>query len=144
MYHKYSMENSLEICNKIELFKLFAILDIRNFIIDDFNPDQKFIILWKMKIPPYPIYVRNNFCIIAADVVLSLKEDKYIKGLKTDSSNAFDALNNINAEILSKEQAKDYVVSLLNKGYIIVSNSCLEHDQAKYFLNIDMLKIVSS
>lgn len=126
---------------KKEFYNLYSTFRLSNEIIDDFHPNNKFIYLWKMGMPPYPIYVRSKFSMIAVDVVLKLDKDNYIKGERTESTNAINALKQ-NPEILSKEKAKDYVVSLLEKGYKIISAPCLQHEDAKHFLSLGIVKII--
>lgn len=120
---------------------LIKLLDIRGEVTDEFSPfsNRKFIILRKRTVGPFLINIKREFGHIVPDFVFGKFGEKYHVGERTDAKPAMSVLID-EPEIISKEKAEDWVASLLENGYEIITNPCLSHSDTLFYMNKGILQ----
>ncbi len=119
--------------------KFVTKLDLRTEITDEFDPENKFIVVCRSRTPRY-IRFNREFAYIIPDFIFRLNNlGEYEMGEATINQSAMYMLEH-EPKLLTKKNAENMVVSLLADGCEIITNPCMELDDARYFINIGTLK----
>jgi hypothetical protein len=120
---------------------LVSKLDLRNTITVEFDSKNKYILVCKAR-TPHHVNINREFAHIIPDFIFhNFGNNIYYMGQATDRKSATYAIKN-EPIILTKEEAENKLISLLEDGHEIITNPCMKLSDAKFYISTGALKLV--